>query len=506
MSHSKQVMLSGAKVLGSQILINLFSIGFTIFLAHVLPKTDFATFAVFGILSGLIRMIVSLGLETSCVQLAPELIAKGKSDEASAMLKTTFLSRFFLSILLSFFTFAFSMTVSQIFLKNYEYAQIIKIMSLGLIFSSLIDSLGWLAQVTQQFGKISLIRVVVQISSRIFSIVLYFVLGLEGYIIGFTWTPIIGIILYLSILRKFLFSKSDFYPWWQLVKYSFPFYVRGFVRFGLMQFDQVIIGVFLEPAALATYFIAKRFSEYIFMISDALGNPLLIKIAELKKDGLNRVAGTFSRVSHYYSYVFIPLCFGVASTSYFLLHLYGGHKYTDGTFILVLLSLGMIMYCLSSPYAIDVFLLGKPKETLKLHSVGGITSAVFAVGTVFLFGVTGIATAKLLGFTALLFYGRHLLRKIIAVEFDKKALKDSLIASLAMAAVIVVLQLIYYNLVIIPLYILAGVITFMLIFSRRLERKDMELVEDFLPSRFKGLVKVFYWFGAKRLETLQTES
>jgi len=56
MSHSKQVMRSGAKVFSSQILINLFSIGFTIF---VLPKTDFATFAVFGILSSLIIMMVN---------------------------------------------------------------------------------------------------------------------------------------------------------------------------------------------------------------------------------------------------------------------------------------------------------------------------------------------------------------------------------------------------------------------------------------------------------------
>ena len=500
MTHSKQVMRSGVKVFSSQILINLFSIGFTVFLAHVLPKTDFATFAVFGILSGLIPVIVSLGLETSCIQCAPELIGEGKIDEASAMLKTTLLNRIFLSVFFAALVFIFSAMICQVFLKTGRYDLIIKIMSLGLLFASLTDSLTLLTQVTQQFGKISLISVIVTISSRTLSIVLYFALGLKGYIIGLAWTPLIGIGLYILILRQFLFRKSGFYPWTKLVKYSLPFYGRGFVRFGLIQFDQLIVGVFLEPTVLSTYFITRRVSEYIFMIATALSDPVLVKISELKKNGLGRVKQMFNKTSRYYSFVFVPLCLGVASASYFLLHLCGGYKYTDGTSILVLLSLGMMMYCLSIPYVIDVFLLGKPKETLKLDGVGGITSAIFAICVIFLLGVVGIAIGRALSFIVSLFYGRHLLRKIIIVKFDKKALKDSLTASFVMAAVIVVLQSIYYNLVIIPLYILVGVITFMLIFSRRLERKDLELVEDFLPDRFRGLVKMFYWFGAEKLE------
>ena len=107
MTHSQQVMRSGIKLFSSQILVNLFSIGFTIFLAHVLPKTDFATFAVFGILSNLIQIITCLGLETSCVQRTPELIASGKRDEYSTILKTTFFKRVFLSVLLSFFVYFF---------------------------------------------------------------------------------------------------------------------------------------------------------------------------------------------------------------------------------------------------------------------------------------------------------------------------------------------------------------------------------------------------------------
>ena len=506
MTHSKQVMRSGAKVFGAQISINVFSVAFTIFLAHTLSKTDFATFAVFGILSGIIAMTVNLGLETSCIQRVPELIATGENDEASAMLQTTILSRTILSAFFALSIFYSSAIVSRIFLKTSEYDYIIQIMSLGILFSSLIDSLNLLTQITQQFGKISIIQVVVNVLSRVFSIGLYFVLGLKGYIIGFSWTPIIGIILYLLLLRKWLFVKSGFYPWFKLVKYSLPFYGRGFVRFSLMRLDQFIIGVFLDPTALATYFIAKKFSEYIFMISAAVCNPIRIKISELNKDGLKRISRIFIKISRYYSLVFIPLCFSVAAVSYPLLHLYGGYKYTSGTFILILLSIGMLMYSLAGAYAINILILGKPKEIFKLDAVGGLLNTVFAVILIYFLKTTGIALAKLIAFTASLFYARYLLRRIIPVQFDTKALKDSLIASFAMAAVIVVLQLIYYNLIIIPLYILAGLITFMLIFSRRLERRDMELVEDFLPGRFRGLVKVFYWFGAKRLETLQVQS
>lgn len=500
MSHAKQVMRSGVKVFSSQILINLFSIGFIIFLSRTLDKTDFATFAVFAILGGLIKLTVNLGLETSCIQRVPELIAKGENDKASAMLKTTFLSRTLLSIFFALLIFSLSSTVSKIFLKTDEYNHIIQIMSLGILFSSLVDSLGLLTQITQQFGKISIINVIVNVSSRVSSIVLYFIFGLKGYIIGFAWTPVIGIILFLWLLRKWLFVKSSYYSWLKLVKYSLPFYAKGYMRFCLMQFDMLVIGIFLEPATLATYFIARKFSEYIFMISNSFGNPVLIKIAELKNNGLDYVAKIFGRVSRYFSFLFVPLCIGTASTSYFLLNLYGGHKYTDGTFILILLSLGMLMYCLSGPYVMNVYLLGKPKEALKVAAAGGVVNIVFTIGTIFFFGIAGVAFARLMGYITSFFYGRQLLKKLITAEFDMEALKNSLIASLGMAAVIVILQLIYYNLVIIPLYILAGFITFMLILCRRLDIKDIKLLEDFLPIRFKRLVKVFYWFGSPKLE------
>lgn len=505
MSHTKQVMYSGVKIFSSQIAISLFSIGFTIFLAHVLSKIEFATLAVWSIFCVLIQTITNLGLETSCIQRVPELIAGGKSDEASAMLKTTLLSRTLLSALLAALAFILSTVASQIFLKTDEYDGIIKIMSFGLLFFNLIDSLKLLTPVTQQFGKISLIDVMIAILSRVLSITLYFVLGLKGYIIGLTWTPVIGVILHTLLLRQYLFRKSGFYPWIRLVKYSLPFYARGFARLAF-DIDQFIIGIFLNPTVLATYFVAKRLVQYIFMVSSALGGPVVIKLSELKEDGLGKIVPRFSKLSRYYSFEFVPLCLGVASTSYFLLHLYGGHKYTDATFILVLLSFGVLASILGDPYVINVFLFGLPKETLKLDSVVGIANIAFALVFINLIGVTGVALAKLLVFTIGLFYGRYLLKKIIDVKFDLEALKTSLIASVAMAVTIVSLQLIYYNITVVPLYIALGAITFMLVFCHRLEQRDIELIYDFLPSRFKKLIAVFYWCGAKRLEVLQPES
>jgi len=502
-NHASQVVRSGAKLLGSQILINLFSIGFTIFLARVLPKADFATFAVFAILSSLIRVTVNFGLEATCIQRVPELIGKGKIAEASAILKTTLLSRTVFSLFVAAFVCMFSAKVCQLFLKTEKYDLIIKIMSLGLLFSSLIDSLGLLSQVTQQFGKISIIQVVIHILSRCSSIALYFLLGLRGYIIGLAWTPIIGVILYMLILRRYLFMRSGFYPWSELVKYSLPFYGRGFIRFGLTQFDQFVVSVFLAPTALATYFVARRIADCILMVSNAIGNPIRIKISELKKEGRGIERRVFGIVSRYYSFVFVPLGFCVASTSYFLLHLYGGYKYTNGAFILILLSLGTVVYSLGSLYSIDILILDKPKGILKLESIGALVNVIFAIVLGRLIGMIGIPMAKLLAFVATLLYGRFLLKRIINAEFDIDALKSSLVASLAMAIVIGGLQLIYYRLEIVPIYILLGLSVFALLFNRGLEGRDIKLLSESLPDRLKGLVKVLYWLGVERPETFQ---
>jgi ABC-type polysaccharide transport system permease subunit len=70
-----------------------------------------------------------------------------------------------------------------------------------------------------------------------------------------------------------------------------------------------------------------------------------------------------------------------------------------------------------------------------------------------------------------------------------------------MAGVVTGLQLFYYNILLIPLYVLIGVFVFLTLFCRVLTVEDIELIRGFLPSRLKGLSKIPSFFGGNKLRS-----
>lgn len=500
MRHSTKVLRDGTKLLSSQGIITLSSIVFMVFLVRILTKTEMATFAIFSIIAGLINMSAEFGLATTCIKEIPELVAKNKHKQALSMIKTAFLNHIVFSSIFSLMTFIFSDKISLIFLKTYDYASIIKIMSLGFFFASLFNFLGLIMRAVQKFGKISLTSIIMNISQRVLSILLFFAIGLKGYIIGFAWGYFIGVILYVFYLKDWLVVRTVLYPYRKLVTFSFPYYCSNFVRYALMHVDQFIIGVLLEPTYLATYFVARKFMGYLNTIIDALMGPIVPKISELKKEGSNRIKRVFKKTSRYTSFIFIPLCFGVASLSYPLLHLYGGAKYTDAWLILSILSLSMVAYAIFSLFNIHVYILGKPIERLKIAALGGSLNILLGVILIYPFKTIGMAVAKFFVFSTTVIYAMFILKKLIDFKFDKDAMKQALFASSIMSLLIIIPQLVYYNLLIIPLYIAVGILGFMFAFCPKLERDDIKLIDDFLPNKLKVLTNILYLFVRRELK------
>lgn len=500
MRHSTKILRDGTKLLSSQGIITLSSIGFMLIIVRILTKEEMATFAVFGILAGIINVFTGFGLATTCIREVPELVARNQYKRACSMIKTAFLNQIVFSSILSLATFVFAEKISLIFLKTYDFSFVIKIMSIGFFLASLFNFLSLIMRAVQKFGSLSLTSIIMNVSQRVLSILLFFILGLKGYIIGYTCGYSVGVILFIFYLKKWLFVKTDLYPYRKLIIFSFPYYISSFVRYALMHVDQFIIGVLLEPTYLASYFVARKFLGYLNTIIDSFMNPIVPKISELKKEGFERIKIAFKKTSRYVSFLFIPLCFGVASLSYPLLHLYGGAKYTDAWLILSILSLSMIAYAMFSLFNIYVYILGKPMERLKITALGGLFSILLSVILIYPFKTVGIALAKLFAFSITMVVAMFILKKLIDFKFDKDALKQALFSSCIMALLIIFPQLVHYNLIIIPLYIAVGILGYMFVFCPKLEGSDIKLIEDFLPNKLKNLTNILYLFVNRELK------
>jgi len=498
--YSIRSMRDTAKLLGAQGIISVFSILYFIIITRLFTKIELAAIAVLAIMCGIAAMLTGLGLSSTCIQRAPELIVRGERKTACSLIKASTFIPSLLSLVIVVIIFFTSTKISQVFFKSPDFGPLIKVIALGTMIYKLYESLSHTLRAVQKFGKLSIATVINNIGGRLIALPLYLVLGIKGYIAGLILVQGLVVLYMVYHLKEYLFSNSGLYPIKELIRYSLPYYGDGFVRFGAMQADQLIIGVFLRPELLATYYVARRFFDYLHLYIDALLGPIAPKIAELKAQGKEIVQKAFTKTSRYLSFCLIPVSLLIASISYPLLRVYGGDKYISATPILALLSLAAIAYGLYSLYAINVYILGKPVERFKQESVSSLINVVLCLGLVIPLNIFGLAIARLFSLSGASLFSRHLLKKLSRTKFDILALKQTLVGSLSMVVVIVTSQLFYYNIFIVPVYVLAGIIVYLFFFCRILKRDDIDLIRGFLPARLSPLVKLVYFFGGKKLK------
>jgi len=131
--------------------------------------------------------------------------------------------------------------------------------------------------------------------------------------------------------------------------------------------------------------------------------------------------------------------------------------------------------------------------------VSGILNVGLGVCLVVPLNILGSAMARVLSLSGAALFSRHLLKRLTNARFDIAALRQTLLASGVMAGLIVSCQLLYYDLRVVPCYVLGGILLYLFLFSRNLEREDLDLISSYLPSRLLPLVKVIHFFGGRKL-------
>lgn len=501
-------MRDTSKLLSAQVLIKIFVIAYFYIVAMLLSKVEMAAIPVFSVITGLCSMMVGFGLSATCIRKTPGFIAEGNKENASAMIKASIIIPVLLSLSLAFVVFILSDYISRVFFKTSEYTSLIKIMSVGVVTFRLNASLILALNATDRFGILSVIRIINDIIPRLIALSLYFVFEIKGYISGLILGHVLSSILVLYFIRDFIFYKSklELQALKRMIFYSLPYYIEGFMRFGSMQADKFIVGVFLTPEILATYHVAKTFLDYLIQFVDTLLGPIVPKIAQIKTQGFKTVEKAFTMTSRYLSFALIPASFLIASLSYPLLQIFGGGKYISGVPVLAILALSAIAYGLYSVYGINVYMLGKPIFKLKQESVSGILNVIFIMVLVFPLNIIGCAFAKFFSVFFSMLFSKHLLKKMISVRFDSFALKQSFFASMIMAGIILLGQIIYYNLFIVPFYVLIGGIVYLILVYRNLDKGDINLFRDFLPEKLSFLLNILYLFCGEKLKRNMREA
>ncbi len=489
------------KTLGSFVTCTIFSFFYFIIISRLLTPIELSVVAIWFMFNGMSIMLTGLGFNPTCVQKVPELFVKGEKKEGMGLIKTAFLSQFITVSFLALMLYLSASFISQVFFKTADFAIFIKIISFGMITGKLKDLFNTLFSVSRQFGKVSIIGIVDSIFVRFAALIPLFVFGLKGYLIAILLGEALVNTLQIFLLRDLLFMRTKFYSFGKLFSYSYPYWIGELVRASTIHADQLVVGIFLVPEKLAVYYVAKRFFDPLISYSILLLNPIIPTLSEIKVNGTIALERAFKKVSRYLSFTLIPSCLFVASLTYPLLHLIGAGKYLDGFPLTIILSLSVILYGINAVYANTVFICGKPTDRLKLIIFEALLNVSTAFAFLNLFGLLGAALARFFSPLGSLLFARHSLARLNSAKFDISALKHTLLVSVMAACIVCGLQILWYNSLLIPVYAFVGVAFFLILFSRKLTREDITLLENFLPQSLKKLAKIPCFFGSGKISS-----
>src|SRR5678815_128417 len=329
MTRAASVTRSAASLLTSRLTVAVIALVFLGVSTRLLSLQEMAVFAVYNTLCGLLTVVCSLGLLAACIKILPGMMAApGDSAERGEAIRLLRLSVMVYVLgaatVVTAIWFA-AEPISRLLLKTPDRAADVRAAALTAFCYGLYEASQLLLSALQRFGRVGGYNVAAALIQRLLSLLLFFTFGLKGYLAGFALGSLIGAGLgfatFLPLLRSSR-SSGSFPPgrtsagW---IAWSMPFYADGYLRYLYMHADQLLVGIFLSPADLSIYFVAKRSIQYCQVLVSSFIDPLGTKIAELRGSDPAAVARAFATSLRYFILLFVPFAALLACLSPFLL-------------------------------------------------------------------------------------------------------------------------------------------------------------------------------------------
>ncbi|KAB2877966.1 oligosaccharide flippase family protein [bacterium] len=400
---------------------------FTVYFAYELPKNLFALIALYSTAASFTQVMIDLGLSAKMVREAPALI----KDESrfSEVVRNVIMP----SVMLRFFAAGITCIVMVIFLQlmegllSAEFPQlnvefIILLAPISMMFENGNTSLASVFQVQRRFGTDSILTSGANLLEMIFATILYINFGMDQYFTGVlaAQASLFFIRSYLirDVLRHFALKDLSLKQVKYILKEYWPYYLRRFFRFGLLQGEQLLVVILLPLAQLADFNLAKRLSKYLKFYSDAFSNPLTIKLARTKD--------LMMRKKHVRTFLFftVPLPIALSLLSPWIMQLAGGDKYADSWPILAVLYLSYVFYGYSNLQMSVVTIFGKATEVLYRDAIGSIVGFTATLILILLFGQYGLAWGQLIAYFTLFIAGYHISKKYLDAEVESGSQKN----------------------------------------------------------------------------------
>jgi O-antigen/teichoic acid export membrane protein len=477
---SRKVFSDNLLVMSGEVFLRAVYLFAFVIYARLLSPFELATLPVFALLSAMTAMVSNLGLPLAVVREVPRLL-ETDPNKALAFLRSSAVCSIIGALCFSLVALLFAPGIARLFLKDSECGYVIRLMSAGFFLYAVDLVFSYSLRALLQFRTLTIKNAVLGVSQRVLSISLFLIWGIKGLVIGIDISLALGVSFSLYVLRNSLFRKVQGYPVRDLLKFSFPYYAEGFLTFFQGQADQLIVATVLGPPILAAYYVAKRLADSVEIFKEAIDQTLTPALSKVSGLGRTTMERSFRKITTVISYFAVPLGLLAASSSFAFLYVTGKEKYLDGTSISTLLCISVIFTFYMVPVTRCIFVLAKPSDKLRLTAVQSFSFIGILLLSVNFLGVTGVALGRLTYTVGSLVYALRVLGRIMEVRINGKAIRNSLLASMTMALFVGSIQMLHFDIYIVPIIIAVGLILWLGIILVVINNDDLDLITSMLP-------------------------
>jgi O-antigen/teichoic acid export membrane protein len=460
------------------------------FFARLISVSEMGVFAILNLAYAGASALGGLGLSSVVTKFVAEDIAQGKKEEAASVYyKSLLLSELaYILVAAGFLLSKFPAGVS-----NLPNSPLISAISI-LFAIDVVASFGPIAAVFYgllEFRGYALINVVYA-SVRPFMVVLF--VYETGSLVGMVeaWVisdAVLAAYFFVYLWRRLgppVFRFSTKY----LLKLSSPLYLAGLASFLYGSFDQLTLIPLVSLSALGVYGAAiTAFTAYMGLINMLASVLLPVFSGVYGVKGPEGLGDSIRTASRYVSIVAMPMAFALLAIARPALTLFVGGAYQSGAIPLAVLALGSIASIIALALGPVLIILNETTLAALASIIPLSLSVAVAFISIPMLGIVGASIARALSMLLSLLLTWYFVRRKITIKLDFRAILKSVLASGAMALVMEALQLLYYSRFLLPVYVLVGLLVYLLGMRalKAVGTADIDLLRRTLGPRFSGV-------------------
>ena len=205
--------------------------------------------------------------------------------------------------------------------------------------------------------------------------------------------------------------------------------------------------------------------------------------------GPEALGDSIRTASRYVSIIAMPLAFALVAAARPALTLLVGRAYQGGVIPLAVLAVGSMASIVALSLGPVLIVLNETMLAALTSILPIPLSVAVALITIPVLGISGASIGRAFSMLLSLLLTWYFVRRKIAVKLDFNAILKSVVASGFMALVMEVLQLLYYSRFLLPVYLLAGLVAYLVALRavKAVTPADIDLLRRILGQRFSRI-------------------